>query len=222
MKNKSIYILLTILIFTVFILIFLKITDLNDEEGDLLIDLKEYIAMISIDYPFIRGGIPELADKTGEVLPLLSDDQFENAPLIEKYYFMENMTNYLPESKAGKGLLTFNERHIFNIVIIKTPAGYYQFSRTNRMLTIPSGQSFDEKDSKTLFQIKNNILRVTMNESKFETFWGSPINTEQKGNEVIRSYNNDTKVIFINDKAVSILLKGIDTLTGIPLAEAKR
>lgn len=120
MKNKCMYILLPILILAAGISIFNKQTiNLADEREHLLLNLKKYAAMVSADYPFIRGEIPELADQTGEVLPLLSDDQFENAPLLEKYDFMENMTNYLPEAEAGKGLFTFKERQIFETVIIK-------------------------------------------------------------------------------------------------------
>ncbi|MNC55128.1 hypothetical protein D3C75_1046420 [compost metagenome] len=51
--------------------------------------------------------------------------------------------------------------------------------------------------------------------------WGEPIHIELTGNQTVCLYNNDAEVTFINDKAVSILLKGIDTSAGIPLVRLK-
>lgn len=148
MKKK----LLIILLITIpFIAEFLIIQYIDHEKNkpierdQLLLDLERYVGMLSADYSFVKGFIPELADKTGGTLPLLGSDQFDSFELSVKYNIMDHLTNYLPDAEAGR-LINLKKRHVYDTIIIETPAGRYQFSKRNRALTIPSGKTIEETD----------------------------------------------------------------------------
>ncbi|MDF2922665.1 MAG: hypothetical protein K0R57_1579 [Paenibacillaceae bacterium] len=123
---------------------------------------------------------------------------------------MRDLTIFLPKVESKPfGTLTLGKRHIYETIIIQTSAGRYHFSKSKLTLTLPTGQSFDEADYKTILEVENNVVKVNMAPLQINATWGPPVRTESAGDNQTLYYSNGGEVTFVDEKAVSIGLKGI-------------
>lgn len=188
-------------------------TSLPNQHASLLKDTEKYVNNLDYYYPFITGFIPELVDHKKGTLPLTANDQFDQLSLLNKIQIMERLTNNAIDEKGNEGILPLNW-HIYEKVIIRTISGQYSFLKSSHTFTLPSGITFNEGNYHTLYKIKNKSVALEDDQLSVKAEWGIPIQTEKKEDKIINTYNNEAVVTFIDDKAVSISLKGVDTLAG--------
>lgn len=217
MKKKQSYIAfcLIFLLFVLSTMYFFKNKLNQPNQQELLVgDLEKYANNLVHYYPFITGLIPELVDQKGGNLPLTASHQFDQLGLLYKIEIMERLTNNaIDEDQTPSGIFAFN-RHIHERVIIRTISGQYSFLKSSHTFTLPSGITFNEDNYHTLYKIKNKSVALEDDQLSVKAEWGIPIQTEKKEDKIINTYNNEAVVTFIDDKAVSIYLKGVDALAG--------
>lgn len=190
---------------------------LPDRREVLLKNLENCFWELRYDDPILTGIIPELADRMGGTLPFTADDRFDQVKLLEQYDFMESLTDFALESENG-GLLTLNRRHNER-VILQTSAGRYSFSKNTYTLTLPSGIAVNKEDILILHEITNKSVITHGTPLSVKADWGPPNRTKIQDDQLICSYSNGAEVTFVQDKAVSIRLKGVD-VAGISMSDA--
>jgi hypothetical protein len=146
-------------------------------------------------------------------LPLTANERFDQFNLLEQIHIMERLTNNAIDEKGNEGIFTF-KGHVYEEVIIRTISGQYSFLKSSHTLTLPSGISFDKTNYNTLLEINNKKVTVNDAQLSVKAAWGIPIQSEKIEEKIINTYSNEAVVTFINDKVVSIYLKGVDTLAG--------
>ncbi|MFM9328228.1 hypothetical protein [Paenibacillus mesotrionivorans] len=215
MKKKLTYIIFFLIFLSVILIAYYtnnKIIRPN-QHALLLKGTEKYANNLNYYYPFITGLISELVDHEKGTLPLTANERFDQFNLLEQIQIMERLTNNAIDEKGNEGIFTF-KRHIYEKVIIQTSLGQYSFLKSSHTLTLPSGICFDKTNYNTLLEINNKKVMVNDAQLSVKAAWGIPIQSEKIEEKITNTYSNEAVVTFIDDKVVSIYLKGVDTLAG--------